>query len=166
MVEKDIVYKGKIKHLGIFNFGEFYKFCYNWLIEKDYLVTEKNYSEKIKADGKLVEILWEGRRKISDYFRFVLKIQWRIIGMTDVEVQREGIKLKLNKGELEMTFTATIEKDYEHRWENTAFLKFLRGVYDRYIIMGRIEKYEERIFQEVDEYIAQAKAFLVLEGTH
>ena len=166
MVEKDIVYKGKIKHTGLFDFGEIYKFCYGWLIDKDYLVTEKTYSEKVTPTGKLVEILWEGSRKISDYFRFVLKIQWRIIGMTEVEVQKEGVKVKMNKGQPEITFTAVLEKDYEHRWENSAFLKFLRGVYDRYIIRGRIEKYEEKIFQEVDEYIAQTKSFMALEGMH
>lgn len=166
MVEKDVVYKGKVKHRGLFDFAELYRFCYDWLIDKDYLVTEKSYSEKVTAGGKEVEIEWDARKKISDYFRFVLKINWRIIGMTETEAQRNGVKMKINKGQLEIAFSATIEKDYEHRWENSAFLKFLRGVYDRYIIRGRIESYEEKIFEEVDEYIAQVKSFLALEGKH
>ena len=166
MVEKDIVYKGKVKHSGIFDFAELYHFCYNWMFDKDYKIIEKTYSEKVKPNGKQVEILWEGKRKISDYFRFVLKLQWRILGMNEVEVQKDGAKIKLNKGQLEIGFTAVLEKDYEHRWEGNAFFKFLRGVYDRYIIRGRIEKYEEKLFFEVDEYIAQVKAFLALEGKH
>ena len=166
MAEKDTIFKGKIKHSGIFNYSDLYLFCYTWLIDEDYLVTEKSYSEKVSPGGKVVEIRWEARKKISDYFRFIIKTNWRIIGMTDVEVQKEGKKIKMNKGTLEITFSAILEKDYEHRWENRPFIKFLRGVYDRYIIRGRIDQHEEKIFKEVDEFIAQVKAFLALEGKH
>ena len=166
MVEKDKVYAQKIKHTGIWDFGEVYRFLYDWLIDNDYLVTEKSYNEKIKPDGKEIQIKWEARRKISDYFRFILKLDWLILGMKEVETDKEGAKVKMNKGYIEIGFKAILEKDYEHRWENNGFLKFLRGVYDRYIIRGRIEKYEEKIFGEVDEIIAQAKSLLTLSGKH
>ena len=58
---------------------------------------------------------------------------------------------------------AILEKDYEHRWENNPFWKFLRGIYDRYIIRTRIEQYEERLLEEVNEAIAEAKALLAIE---
>jgi len=166
MVEKDAVYKGKIRHKGIFNFPETYRFLYTWLVDNDYLVTEKKYTEKITPIGKEVEIQWEAFRKISDYFKFVIKVSWRILGMNEIEVQKNGAKIKMNKGDTEISFQAVIEKDYEHRWENSGFLKFLRGVYDRYIIRGRIDSYENKIFEEVDELIAEAKSFLALEGKH
>ena len=166
MVERDIVFTGKIKQKGIFDYPEFYRFCYEWLIDKGYWLVEKVYSEKINPDGKEVEIEWEATRKISDYFKFLLKINWRIIGMTDVEVEKNGKKIRMNKGYPEIKVAATLIKDYEHRWEGNAFLKFLRGLYDKYIIRGRIEHYEEKIYEEGDEFLAQAKAFLALEGKH
>ncbi len=166
MVEKDIVFKGKIKHKGIFDFKELYRFCFTWLVDKEYWVVEKSYSEKVNPNGKEVEIEWDAKRKISDYFRFNLKVNWRILGMKDVEVEKDGTKLTLNKGQPEISVSAVLEKDYEHRWEGSAFLKFLRGLYDRYIIRGRIEKYEEKIYSEADEFLAQVKAFLALEGKH
>ena len=166
MSELDIVFNGKVKQRGIFDFQELYNFTYNWFVDKDYLITEKVYTEKAKEDGKEVEIEWEAKRKISDYFRFVIKVNWRILGMKDVEVMREGDKVKINKGYPEIKVRAILEKDYEHRWEGNAFLKFLRGVYDRYIIIGRIEKYEEKIYEETDEFLSQVKAFLALEGKH
>jgi len=166
MAERDTIFSGKIKHTGIFDYKEFYRFCYIWLVDQGYLLTEKTYSEKIQPNGKEVEIDWEARRKISDYFRFVIKAKWRILGMTTVEVEENGKKLKMNKGQTEIKVDAILEKDYEHRWENNAFTKFLRGLYDRYIIRGRIDYYEGRIFTEADEFIAQAKAFLAIEGMH
>lgn len=166
MVEKDQVFEGKVKHKGIFDYKELYRFCYSWLIDKEYLVKEKEYTEKIHPTGKEVVIEWEATRKISDYFRFFFKIKWRIMNMKDAEVEIEGVKATLNKGEPEIKLTAILEKDYEHRWENSGFLKFLRGLYDKYLIRGRIDDYESRIFTEGDEFLAQVKAFLALEGKH
>lgn len=166
MVEKDIVFTAKIKQKGIFDYPSFYRFCYEWLIEKGYFLIEKGYTEKIGAGGKEVEIEWDATRKISDYFKFQLKVTWHIIGMTDIEVQEDGKKIKMNKGYPEIKVQAVLLKDYEHRWEGNPFFKFLRGLYDRYIIRARIESYEAKIHQEGDEFLAQAKAFLALEGKH
>jgi len=57
-----------------------------------------------------------------------------------------------------------LERDYEHKWEATAFLRFLRGVYDRYIIKTTIEGYAEDLISDVNEMTNQLKAFLVLEA--
>ena len=164
MAEKDKIFSGKTKYTGIWKFDETYRFVYDWFIDKGYKIKEKGYSEKVKPDGKEIEIKWEAKKKISDYFRFVIKTDWLILKMVEVEADREGKKVKMNKGYIELKFTAILEKDYEHRWENTAFLKFLRGVYDRYIIKGRIDDYEDKILDEVDEVIAQSKSFLTIEG--
>jgi len=165
MVEVDRVYESKFKFTGIFDFKQFYNFVYLWLRDYRYqLIEERNYSEKIKPEGKEIEIHWFAKRKISDYFRFMLKVDWLILGMTTVEVQKGDVKIKMNKGILEIKITAYIEKDYEHRWETSQFSKFLRGLYDRYVIRSRIESYEEKIMMEVDEMVAQCKSYLAIEG--
>jgi len=165
MVERERVYGSKFKFTGFFDFKAFYNFVYSWLSEYKYqIIEEKTYSEKIKPEGKEIEIHWEARKKISDYFRFFLKLDWLVLGMTTVEVEREGVKTKMNRGTIEIVITGYLEKDYEHRWETNAFSKFLRGLYDRYIIRGRIESYEDEIMTEVDELNAQCKSYLALEA--
>ncbi len=164
MVEKDNVFATKIKQSGIFDFKDFYRFAYEWLDGEGYDVAEGKYSEKISPGGKEIEIEWEAKRKISDYFRFVAKVRWRITGMKDVEVQKNGEKINMNKGTVEIRSKGVLEKDYEHRWEDNPFLKFLRGVYDRYIIRARIDQYETKLIEEVDEFIGQCKAFLAMEA--
>jgi len=164
MAEKDTVFKGKFKQKGIFDFKDFYAFAYDWLNGEGYNVTENVYSEEITGDSKKIEIEWVAKKKISDYFRFVIKINWMIIGLKNVEVEREGKKLKMNSGQVEVKISGVLEKDYENKWEDHPFWKFLRGVYDRYIIRSRIEQYEDKLEGEVDEFIAQCKAYLVLEG--
>ena len=164
MAEKDTVFSGKIKQKAIFHFKDFYSFTYNWLVGESYKVVEKVYAEEITGDSKKIEIKWEAKKKISDYFRFLIQVDWIILGLKSVEVQREGKKLKMNSGQVELKIKGVLVKDYEHRWEDRPIWKFLRGVYDRYIIKSRIEDYEDKIKNEVEEFIEQSKAFLVIEG--
>ncbi len=165
MAELDKLFSTKIKHKGIFDFKELYRVLYEWLLNEGYDVNEKGYKEVVGAGGaKELEIEWIAYRKVSDYFRYQFKIRWIILGMTDVEVEIDGVKQKMNKGQVELTVSSILEKDYESRWENRAFFKFLRTLYDRYLIPARIESYEGTLLTEMDEFIAQIKAFLTMTG--
>lgn len=164
MVEFDKVYTSKIKQDGIFNFKEMYRFCLAWLVDENYDVTEKTYTEKITAVGKELEIRWDAVKKISDYFKFNIMAVWKILNMSDVEVTENGKKIKMNKGSAEIRITGVLQKDYENKWEDNPFSKFLRTLYDKHIIRARIEQYEGKIFAECDEFANQIKSFLVIEG--
>ncbi|MEM4270473.1 MAG: hypothetical protein QXO70_00045 [Candidatus Pacearchaeota archaeon] len=165
MAEETPVFKGKLKHSGLFDFKELYKFCYNfWKENKEYLITEKSYGEKITPTGKEIEIEWETMKKVSDYFKLTAKIKWRIVGFTEVEAEREGKKIKINKGEIEISVESKLVRDYEGKWESSPSLKFFRSIYDKYIIKNKIEEMEDKIFGDSDEFLAQVKAFLALEA--
>jgi hypothetical protein len=164
MAEKDTITKGKIKQAGYFDFKDLYNFIYDLLSHNGYEINEKNYTEKVGGESKDIDIEWECFKKVSDYFKFQLKFSWKIVGMKAVEVQRGEKKIKTNQGALEIKFSAVLVKDYESRWEEAAFWKFLRGVYDRYVIRDRIEDYEERIIGDLSEVVGQVKSYLAVEG--
>ncbi len=165
MVEKDKLFSSKIKFKGIFIFEDFYRFCYDWLVDETaILLSEDKYSEKIQQDGKLIEIIWTGYRNVTDYFRFEIRVEFRIIGMTDVEVNEGGKKLKMNKGTIEMKLQGILSKDYKGKFEKNASQKFLRSIYEKWVIPARVEQFEERIIKDCDEFLSQAKAYLDLEG--
>jgi hypothetical protein len=164
MVEKDKVLAGKMKHTGIFNFSELYEFVYDSCMSENYRVREKKYSEKILGESKTIEIEWIAEKKVSDYFKFNITLRWLITGLKKVEVKKEDSKVTMNSGAVEIVYSAVIIKDYESRWENQAVWKFLRGLYDRYIIRPRIDYYEDKVEDELRELISQIKAFLALEA--
>ena len=164
MAEKDTLFKGKIKQAGVADFKDFYSFAYDWLSNEGYTVNEKVYSEKVAGDAKDIDVSWEAKKKVSDYFAFVIKIDWKILGLKSIEVQRESKKIKTNSGVFELKFSAVLVKDYESRWEDKPIWKFLRGVYDKYIIRSRIDQYEDKLMGELDELMAQCKAYLSIEG--
>jgi hypothetical protein len=164
MAEKDVVFAAKLKHSGIFNFNDFYSFVYDWLKDQGYGVSEEVYSEKVTGDSKQIDIQWSASRTISDYFKNIIKVSWMVLGMKNVEVEREGKKIKMNTAVIELKFKGILVKDYESKWEDNPVWKFLRGVYDRYIIRSRIDEYEGRLVGEVNELISQCKSFLALEA--
>ena len=84
--------------------------------------------------------------------------------MKSVEVEKDGHKVKMNTGSFEIKTTATLIKDWGSTWENTPTMKFLRGVYDRFIIEGRIRSYEDKVFDDLTKLSETLKAFLALEG--
>ena len=164
MVEVSPVFDGKVVHAGIFEFREMYRFLYEWFRQFEYLVQEKKYSEKIKADGKEVDIEWICLRKISEDYRFRMRVLIRIIKLVTVEVQEGGVSVKRDKGDIEVKFYSYIERDWQNRWDQHPITKFLRGFYERYMLRGRMEFFEDKLKDEVDETMSQLKAFLALMG--
>ena len=124
MSEIGPVYETKVVHAGIFSFKDLYKFIYEFFTSYQYAVVEKKYSEKIKAEGKDVEVEWLCIRKISDYFRFRIKVTMRVVGMTQVEVTREGVKTKRDKAEIETKIASFLERDYENKGKQTLSASF------------------------------------------
>ena len=165
MPEKDTLFTSKIKYDGIFSFKDFYAFCHSWLTEEtDLEIAENKYSEKISGDSKNIEIEWTGTRKVTDYFKFEIKVKFKITGLIEVEVQEGSAKVKTNKGSIKINLKGVLVRDYEGKFERTAGKKFLRSIYEKWIIPSRITEYENKIAEECDEFLAQAKAYLDLEG--
>ena len=51
-------------------------------------------------------------------------------------------------------------KDYEKRWQDKPVHKFLRSMYEKYIIREAIEEYENDLKDDTKEMIKDTKAFL------
>src|SRR3989344_4375091 len=164
MAEKDKVLTEKIKRVGIFNYKDTYQFVYNWLNEEGYGVEEKKYVEEIQGDAKKIEIIWTAGKKVSDYFKNELKLSWSILGMKNVEVEKDGKRIKMNDGSFEIKISGTLVKDYQSTWKKNPTSKFLRGVYDKFIIEGRIEQYQDKVAGNVHDLINDLKSFLTIEA--
>lgn len=165
MAEKDVVFSSKMKYTGVFNFADFYKFCYDWLVDETSLdMMEDKYIEKLSGDSKNIDIEWTGVRKVTDYFKFEIKVAYRILGLSNIEVVQDGKKVKTNKGSVEIKVKGTLVKDYQGKFERDAFRKFLRAIYEKWVIKTRIDQLEAKLIGDSDEFLGQAKAWLDLEG--
>ncbi len=166
MAEKETVFSSKTKYVGIFSFKDFYKFCYEWITEETRMdpFNEIKYEEKLKGDEKEITIEWEGERELTDYFRFDMKIKFEIKALKTIEVVQNGKKIKTNEGSVKITTKGILVRDYKGKFEISAFRKFLRSTYEKWIITARIDEYKGKIANDCDEFLSQAKAYLDLEG--
>lgn len=166
MVEKTTHYNSKMKYVGVFPYSDLYKFCYDWLLEETELdpLIEKEYSEKIKGSTKEVKIKWEGKKEFTDYFRMTIKAEFHILAMTEVEINQGGQKIKANKGDVKLTVKGILERDYDGKFETSAWGKFIRSVYEKWIISTRVKEFEDKVSSKCDEFLTQTKAFLDLAG--
>ncbi len=159
---KSKVFEQKIKKVGFWNYKDLYAFCFDWFKDKGYLLEEKEYVEKNSDAGKEIQLKWEASKKVTDYFKNHIVIKWHILTMNSAEIERNGKKEKTNKGEIKMEISADLEKDYEKRWEGKVFVKFMRGLYDNYIMRTTNDEYEDRLAGDADGLSSQIKAFLEL----
>lgn len=154
--------KQTIKKKGYWNYTDLYNFCFSWLKDNGYGVKENEYVEKLSDFGKEIQLKWEAGRKVTDYFKFVIKVEWHILGMNDAVIERDGKQEKTNKGEVKISISADLVKDYEDNWDKKPLAKFLRGIYDKYIIRTTIDNYEDTLKDDFKEYVSQVKSFLEL----
>jgi len=160
MAQKNTVFEQTLKQKGYWKYTDIYNFAFEWLKDHGYKIKEKKYTEKVSPNGKEIELEWEASKKVSDYLKFIISLKWHILGLKDAEIERGGKKESTNKGELKIKFESETEKDYEKRWEDNPFWKFLRGIYDKYVIRTTIEEYENRLIKESNDYVKEIKSFL------
>lgn len=165
MVEKDPVIKEKFKYAGLGDFKEAYKFARDWFWKEEFNLIEESYTEKVSGSAKDLEIDWVATKKVTDYFKIAIKVKWRIFGMSDVEVEIDGRKKKMNKFvELGMELKGVLEKDYSSKWGTSAYEKFFKDLYQKYVIPQRTDQKEDEIKDIVQDFKEEMKAFLELTG--
>jgi len=164
MSEKEDIFSSKVKYGEIFNFAEYYKFCHDWLEDEGYWVVEDKYVEKLKGDAKEIDAEWTCKKKITDYFLFQLKVKFKVINMKKIEINYGGNKINTNKGTVETNLKGTLVRDYEGKFESSAFLKFLRSIYEKWVVPSRVEEFEDKLVDTCNDFLGQAKSYLDIEG--
>jgi len=165
MSEKESVFSSQVNYTGIFSFSRFYKFCYDWLTEElGMQVIERKYYEKLTGESKSMEIKWECKKELTDYFRFDAKVVMMVRELGKVEITEGGAKVETNKGSIRIKIEGILVRDYKGKFETSPFNKFLRGIYEKWVITSRIEEFKGKIVADSDEFLLQIKTYLDLEG--
>ena len=163
MAQKEQVYTAKIKQKGNWKFSDVYTMVFDWLKKNGYSVSEGLYKE-VADEGKELTIEWEANKKVTDYFKYTITLDWKVIGMKDSEVEVEGKVKKMNKGELGVTIKANFVKDYAGDWEGKPIWKFLRGIFEKHVIPSSVEEYAVDLKKEATELAEDLKAFLRMDN--
>jgi hypothetical protein len=170
--EIDFVYK------DVCSMENLYKHIYSWLEEEGYINApnsddekwmETNYVEKIGNSGaREIWILWRTRKEESPYFRFVMNVDYHVLGMVQKEIMHEGKKITLDYGEIEIWIKPTLIFDPEGKWEkqflikNKMFMEFLKKRYFKKEVDQKeelLQKDQRRLFDSIKNHL-DLKVFL------
>jgi hypothetical protein len=160
--QNQITGPSKVKYNGIFKMSDLYRIAHSLLVDMKYQVEEKKYKEKVSQGGRELEIAWDATKNFDDYTRFRITVGWFIVGMVDVETEVEGVKVKQNKADVEITINSYLETDYEGRWETHPVAKFFKGIHDKYLYRSTFLDYQDKIYKEAYKFENEMKAFFNL----
>ena len=165
MAEKDVILKESVDYTGIYSYPAFYGFAHSWLNdEKEYGVIEEKYAEKISGNSKAIDIEWKATKKISDYFKIEISVKFEIKNLVDVEVEIDGKKKKSNQGKVKVEIKGVLIKDYNSEWDVSKGWRFMRDLYNKYLVPSRVDAMEGKVVGDVKEFKEELKAFLEVSG--
>lgn len=158
--KKLVVDQLKLMYKGIFDLNGLYRAIDSWFYEKGYDKWEHKNYEQVLPTGKDIEIELLPWKKTTEYFKNTIKIRIKFVGIKDVEIEKEGVKLKLNQGKVLAIIDGYLETDYENKWENKPILYFLRTIFDKYIFRGYFQQYEKWLINDVNDIHSRIQKFL------
>ena len=123
MSEKKIVVESQvINYEGLFNVRDLYMLIDSLTQQKGYDKVELLNSEQVFSSKKDMVILLDPYKKITDYAKLNLWIKIIMSDIQDVEIEKDGKKIKSNKGKVTIIMQGFLHTDYEHRWEQKPWL--------------------------------------------
>lgn len=164
MAEKDLIVKEKVEHSGLMDFGGFYSFVHSWFKEEGYGVDEVKYAEKSDGAKRSIDIEWKITKRLSDYFKIEHKLKMEVKELTEVEVEIDGKKKKTNQGKITVEISGTLIRDPDSKWDKAPFYRFMRDLYNKYIIPSRVDNMMFKVSDDVKKVKEEMKAFLELAG--
>ena len=157
-----VVEQEKIHYKGLFDINELGKLIEKWLRNKGYDKRVLKDEEHVYDKHKYIHMRWEPFKKITDYAKYDIRIWIYITNVTQVTKEIDGVKRKLNHGDLEVIFDGFLITDYEGRWEQRPMYFFFRVIFDKFIYKLQTSKFEAGLREQIMELKAEISSFLNL----
>jgi len=153
----------KIKYKDVFDLKEFYKALREWCLEYEWGSQnegsdqwgeskeggdkwESYYGERVSSGGaKEIFIWWRLFKPAKDarYVNYFLDMDFHIIGLMPTEVVKDGMKIKANKGEIELKIRGNVQLEYTAKFEEHAVLKHVEKLFTKRIYTAHTEHEKE-----------------------
>ncbi|HLD43549.1 MAG TPA: hypothetical protein VJB08_06225 [Candidatus Nanoarchaeia archaeon] len=163
MVEREtVIDKLRLTYEGLFVATDLYQMIDNWFRQKAYDKRENKNIEKVTPDGKYIEIELEPWKKITDYARIVIKIRLIMNDVKEIEMEKDGLKVRMNQGKVHVVMDSYLETDYENRWEGSPVFYFIRVIFDKFIFKPLTGGWKSEVVHDTNHLYGQIRSFLNL----
>lgn len=160
---KIVVDQLTINYEGLFKMKDLLKIIEDYFRrDRGYDWMEKKNEVIVTPSGKHYDLDFVPWKTLNDYTKLEAQIKISGINITEVDVEHDGVKVKLNKGKLSVVFNGYIHTDYEGKWEDKPIFYFIRTLVDKYIYSSDNSAYQKMIADDVEIVRKRVAAFLNL----
>lgn len=159
--------KRVIKKVGIIDLDGLYKTMQRWFYDNKYYFDEP--TSRIRpgsAAGVELEYDWRVWRKINDYAMHRIRVWFYLWDVKDIEVIKDGKKVKLTKCRLQIEFDGNIEIDYSKTYGKTWLGKLIFPIYNTLILQEEkvLSMWWDELYYRLYKLQTIAKEYLDMES--
>ncbi|PIN76012.1 hypothetical protein COV18_01145 [Candidatus Woesearchaeota archaeon CG10_big_fil_rev_8_21_14_0_10_37_12] len=128
------------KHRGFFDVEKVIKSVQNWYVENNFSTIHiPKYKQNFpKPEGIERQVEMHGEKKVTGYVKMHIDIILHFFYLRDIELVRDGKKVKLQEGSVNIEIAGVLELDWQNRFSGSKFLEALDNFYRSYIIKYKI----------------------------
>ncbi len=163
----------KLKYKDVLDFGEFYTAIYYWMMQHGWRdedtgdeFWEPYYGEKVSQSGsKEIWSRWRVFRNADDgqFFKFYLDMDIHCIGLSPIEIVKDGRKIKAMKGEVEISIRGYVHQKFVGEFAKNDILKHFSSLFTKKIYKATIDARTKQMYHEVYEFQHFLKQWLKLK---
>ena len=150
----------KLSYEGLFNYKELFRIMDFWLRDKFYDKFEYRNEEYNTDKGKEIVTEFKPWKKVTDYYKIIIKIEFHLLDIHKVEVERNGKKVMMDEGKCEVKLTGYLIPDYEHWWIKKPMHYFLRDMFERFVYWYITRKYQGMVIDHVADLYHHLSTYL------
>lgn len=161
MAEIKTLIDGKsLSYEGVFNLKELYRLIDKWFKDHGYDKQEIKNWEDVSQNEKQIILEVIPYKKVSDYARLDIRIFMIFSKLTEIDLDKDGMKFKMNKGRAEFYFDAYIITDYENKWETRPIFYFVKNVFDKWVYRIYTSTYDSEVIRDCTEVENEIRGYL------
>lgn len=156
-----------VEKAGVVDLDGLYKMMQRWFYDNKYYFEEGLHRQRATLpSGEEYEWKWTGWRKVNEYIKFNISLFFHIWDAQDMEVIKNGQKIKLTKCRVRIEFNGNVEYDWKKTFEKTKFHLFLRKVYHKFLLKEERQMawYWDELYYRVFKLQTIAKEYLDMEA--
>ena len=150
----------KFSYEGLFSASELYSLIVSFFFEKGWDWVEKMNEEQITPQGKQIRLVLEPYKGATDYHKLLVKIKVNMIDVKEVEIEKNGEKLKLDHGVVRITFDGYVLSDRKNIWANKPFYWLLSYILEKYFYRRHYLGMERWIESDIEDLHQKIKSYL------
>ena len=161
MAEIKTLIDGKsLSYEGVFNIKELYRIVDTWFRDRGYDKQELKNWEDVSENEKQIVLEIVPTKRVSDYAKIDIRVFMIFSKLSELDIEKDNIRYKMNKGRAEFYFDAYVVTDYENKWQTNPMYFFIKNVLDKFVYRVYTAAYDTEAIRDCTEIENEIRSFL------